>query len=165
MSLSGDRFSFTARVFVSQSQGIRLHLISLPEAYVASLTPGRVRLCCEIKGEVLKRATMPDGAGGRGFMIGQTVMKQLGLAEGDEVPVTVWEDSAPEEVDVPEELAEALRQEPAAAACWAAASPGRQRGLAYRVASARQLQTRADRAVAVVRELLAGPPPRRKRKA
>ena len=59
-------------------------------------------------------------------------------------------------VEVPAELREALRQEPAWRKLWAAQTPGRQRGIAHHVDSARSPETRAARAVEALERLEQG---------
>ena len=135
----------------------------MPEDVAANLPGARARLQIEICGASLSRALRTDRAIGPCFMVGQAQLRSLGLVPGQSVEVSLMADPNPDEVPIPEELAEALAQDPEAAAKWHAATPGRQRGLAYRVDSAKNLQTRADRAIAVLRELHTGPPPRRSR--
>ncbi|HEU4403767.1 MAG TPA: YdeI/OmpD-associated family protein [Polyangiaceae bacterium] len=108
-------------------------------------------------GHPLQRAWQPAGDGRRYVMLGATFCRRAGLAPGDAVTLrfSLVDDG---EVDVPAELAEVLRQEPGWRKLWRALTPGKQRGVAYYVDSARGPETRARRAVDVMRRLEAGEP-------
>ena len=93
------------------------------------------------------------------LLIGRPLARTLRVSLGDRVTVafSLVTDNA---VTIPAEIAEALRQEPAWRSLWDALTPGAQRGLAYRVDSAKLPETRARRAVEVLRDLEDGRPAR-----
>lgn len=103
-------------------------------------------------------------AGGRHFLhVGTDLADAVGITPGAEVTLRfsiVDED----DVALPAELREALRQEPSWRAPWRALTPGQRRGLAYRVDSARGPETRARRAVEVLEAVAAGLPVGRPRR-
>ena len=103
-------------------------------------------------------------SGGRHYlMFGKATAKSLGIALGGKVEVAfrLVDETA---VDLPEELAEALSQEPGWEKHWAALSPGKQRGVAHLVAKIKSPELRAQRAVDLLRGLeegiVPGPPSR-----
>ncbi|MEM6451227.1 MAG: YdeI/OmpD-associated family protein [Cyanobacteria bacterium P01_D01_bin.105] len=59
-------------------------------------------------------------------------------------------------VDVPDLLNQALSQEPQAKATWDRLSPGKRRGLAYRVSSAKTEPTQMRRVAKVIEMLVLG---------
>lgn len=122
----------------------------------------RLRIEADVAGHPVHGAWQP--AGGRWYlMLSKTVLKAAALAVGDVVTVAFRVvDQA--QVDVPEELAAALARDARARRAWEALTPGAQRGMAHRVASAKRAETRAARVVEVVEALREGRrigPPRR----
>ena len=95
-------------------------------------------------------------SGGRHYlMFGRATARSLGLALGDEVDVA-FSIVVDDDVDVPEELAEALSQEPAWTKLWAALTPGKKRGFAHLVGTIKSPDLRAQRAVDLMRALEEG---------
>lgn len=105
-------------------------------------------------------------SGGRHYvMFGRTLAKKLGLALGSKVSLAfdLVDDDV---VDVPPEIAEALRQEPDFRKPWKKLTPGKQRGIAHLVRTVKDPDRRAQRAVDLLRDLERGVvpgPPRRTR--
>jgi uncharacterized protein YdeI (YjbR/CyaY-like superfamily) len=89
--------------------------------------------------ETFEAELRPSGRGGGGHLV--------------EMPVDVARD-----VDVPDELAEALRRDPAAGTAFASLSYTRRREHASAVADAKRPETRARRVERIVQELLQGVP-------
>jgi hypothetical protein len=88
-------------------------------------------------------------------MFGRTAAKALGIALGQQVELA-FSLVSDAEVLVPEELAEALRQEPSWRKAWRALTPGKQRGLCHMVNTAKDPERRAQRAVDILRAVEAG---------
>ena len=105
-------------------------------------------------------------SGGRHYvMFGRALAKKLGLALGARVSLAfdLVDDDV---VDVPAEIAEALRQEPDFRRPWKKLTPGKQRGIAHLVRTVKDPDRRAQRAVDLLRDLERGVvpgPPRRSR--
>jgi hypothetical protein len=126
-------------------------ILPLPAAVVAALGPAR-----RVEGEIaehpvnlaLSRAPVVEGA----FLwTGASLLARVGVAPGDAVEVRL-RPAADDRVDVPDDVSAALLAAGALAA-WDALSPGRRRGLLYRIDSARTAPTRAKRIAAVVAEV------------
>ncbi len=118
-------------------------VVYLPKA-VASKLPldknPRLRINAVISKTLLKGALQPTKKGWY-FMLSNKTLKKLGLAIGDEVKVSfIIADQAA--VDVPDDLLLALAHDPIAQSAWDALTPGRRRGFAYRVDSAKRKETR-----------------------
>lgn len=105
-------------------------------------------------------------ANGRHYvMFGRAAAKSLGLTLGKKVEMAF--DLVPDDdVDLPEELREALEQEPTWKTLWSELTPGKQRGLAHMVRGLKNPDLRALRAVDLLRGLedgvVPGPPKRRR---
>jgi hypothetical protein len=105
-------------------------------------------------------------SGGRHYvMFGRALAKKLGLALGTQVSLA-FDLVNDDEVDVPPELKEALRQEPDFRKAWKKLTPGKQRGIAHLVRTVKDPDRRAQRAVDLLRDLergvVPGPPRRTK---
>jgi len=104
-------------------------------------------------------------AGGRHYlMVGSALARALRVDAGSRVDVAFSIVSG-DDVRVPPEIAEAVRQEPAWRRLWRALRPAEQRRLAHLVDSARTDEVRARRAVELFRGLESGivpGPPRRR---
>lgn len=73
------------------------------------------------------------------------VVAQLGKAAGDAVHVRITLDTAPREVEVPDDLREALSGDAAASAAWDTLAPSCRREYASWIAEAKKADTRARR--------------------
>lgn len=116
----------------------------------------RLRIEADIAGLPVKGAWQP--AGGRWYlMLPKDGIRKAGLGVGSQVEVA-FKVLPQDDVDVPDELAEAIRKNAKARKAWAALSPGKQRGLAHMVASAKRDETRLARVEQVMAVLLGQAP-------
>ena len=92
------------------------------------------------------------------FLLGlnKEVRQGAGVEAGDEVEVAVELDTAPREVDVPAELAAALRADPEAAAAYEKLSFTHRKEYARWVAEAKQQETRQRRVQRALEMIRAG---------
>lgn len=102
--------------------------------------------------------------GRRYILLSKAIAKKIGASAGSRVQVAfdLVED---EEVVVPDEIEEAMRQEADWRALWAKLTPGQRRAASHRVSSAKGESIRADRAIRIFRDLEEGRtpgPPRRR---
>ena len=121
-------------------------VVHLPAEIAAELpfeTSARLRVEADISGLPVKGAWQPSG-GGWYLMLPRMPLRKAGLAVGSAVEVA-FRLLAQDDVDLPAELTALLRDEPAVQAAWKALTPGKQRGLAHMVASARKPETRQAR--------------------
>ncbi|MEL7230462.1 MAG: YdeI/OmpD-associated family protein [Pseudomonadota bacterium] len=79
------------------------------------------------------------------LMVPKAIMAGAGLSVGDTVEVR-FSVADQNHVDMPDELAALLKQDKEFAKRWDALTPGKQRGYAYLVSSAKQSATRVNRA-------------------
>ncbi|RYE93807.1 MAG: DUF1905 domain-containing protein [Myxococcales bacterium] len=157
-SADAPTYTFTAPLEAEQlgnAQFVFIHLPDHLQALPAFAAPGRRRMKGTVAGVPVHRAWQPTREGRRYLMLSAAICQQAGLSPGD--PVTVSFSLVDDDhVEVPAELREALRQEPAWRRRWAAQTPGRQRGIAHHVDSARSPETRAARAVEALERLEQG---------
>ena len=155
--------SFEAPIVRHDVGTYRYTVVFLPEALRASLgVQGRVRTSGELNDVPFTGAWQP--VRGRWYlMLSRPLLSDAGARIGD-IASLRFRLEPPDTVEVPEALQSALDADAEAATLWAALRPGQQRGLAHRVASAKQHTTVARRLAEVTRLLIEGgpfgPPPR-----
>jgi len=116
----------------------------------------RLRIEADISGVAVKGAWQPS-AGRWYLMLPKSPIKKAGITIGSVVEVA-FRLLPQDEVDVPPELSVALQVAPKARKAWSALSAGKQRGLAYMVASAKRPETKQARVAQVVAVLLGEAP-------
>lgn len=124
--------------------------VYLPDDLARELLRGRSRL--RVRGEVneLPFAGAWQPSNGRYYLLlSRTMCRAGGFGVGDRIDVRCRIDD-PDAVTVPAELERALVVNPEAMNAWQALTPGRRRGLAHLVASAKTAGTVAKRVDAVV---------------
>jgi hypothetical protein len=114
----------------------------------------RLRMSGEIGDVPFRGAWQP--VRGRWFvMLSKAALREAGLSPGDIASVRFRvEDQA--EVELPDLLRRALETDAAACAGWKALTPGKRRGLAHRIASARTAPTASRRLAEVLAALRGG---------
>lgn len=120
-------------------------------------THPRLRIAGEIGGRGFSGALMPSG-GRHYLMVPKDIRTRQGLGLGDVITVRFAVDDQ-DRVEVPQELADMLEEHEELAELWSALTPGRQRGFAYRVSSAKTPETRARRVEEVLGHILEGKGP------
>lgn len=126
-------------------------ILRLPPEAAASLAGSR-----RVEGEIAEHPvnlapTRMPGVDGPFLWAGQSLLDRIGLTPGQ--PVEVRLRPAPDNaVDVPDDVTAALL---AAGAIdqWQALTPGKQRGLLYRIGTAKTAPTRAKRIADLIRTL------------
>ncbi len=126
----------------------------VPDSAVEALGSGRrPPVVVTINGGHSYRSTVAV-MGGRNLVgVSAENRAAAGVAGGDTIDVDLELDTAPREVEVPDDLAEALRAVPAADRAFAALSPSGQRRHVLSVTGAKAAETRARRIASVVAEL------------
>lgn len=149
-----ERISFEA-VLESRSKIGGGHYVRVPAAVTAFFgTKGRVRVLGEMNGVEVDRALIPNGEGGHEIVVGTDVRKKTKSEAGMKVRLDIYRNPAPDEIEIPEELVEAITMEPEAMAKFARMTPGMKRNMAYWVNSGKLPETRAKRAVEILRRLM-----------
>lgn len=147
-----DTFSFVAPVLVHET-GFRQHYLPLPSDVDAAMkAAGARRVIATLNGHTIRRGIQSRTASGRHLALSRDLMRTLGVAYGELVEVDLKADPDPDHVDLGE-LAAALEADPEAKARFDTFTPGKQRGLAHYVTSAKRPETRESRAEEIAHKL------------
>ena len=120
-------------------------------------TKGRVRVQGTVNGVAVDRALMPQKSGVHIIILGGDIRRAAGIKrEGDRVQVEFWKHPTPDQLDLPEELAETLDFLPEMKAAWDKLTPGMKRSMCYWVGSAKTEATRAKRVAELLRRFEVG---------
>jgi hypothetical protein len=132
--------------------------VELPADVLEALGGGkRFRVTGTLNGVEFASSTMPTGGGRVALGLHKATREQAGVAAGDRVTLTVERDERPREVDVPEELREALAGDPEAAAQFERLAFTHRREYAQWVAEAKRPETRARRVAETLQRLRGSP--------
>ncbi len=142
-----ESVSFVGEI-VRLDTGLRHHVLPVPDAVGSAWRKAKIRrLVGTLNGQPVKRALQSHADGGFFLLLGQVLLRELGLKRGSRVQVVLGPDPEPEALDIPEEFALVLAQDEAARTRWESLTLGMQRSLAYYVSSAKQEPTRIKRAL------------------
>lgn len=150
-------YQFEAKIMRRVMGNMVFHVVYLPaslrkELRVPLKENPRLRVEGELNGRRFNLALQPSG--GRWYLLlANKFLRTCKLKLGERVLVQ-FEIADQEAVDVPKELDFALRASEMAASRWAQLSAGKKRGLAYRVSSAKRIDTRERRVEEVIDSLL-----------
>jgi hypothetical protein len=136
---------------------LRYTVVYLPASLAATLPFAehpRLRIEADVGGVPIRGAWQPSPQG-RYLMLPRAFLRTHGFAVGDVVEVAFRID-AQDAVEIPPELSAVLAARRPIARAWAERTPGVQRGMAHRIASAKKPETRAARLAEVVEALRTG---------
>lgn len=153
--MSGTALTFRSIV---QLHGKTATGIPVPEDVIARLGSKRPPVRVTVGGYTYRTTIAPMG-GQFLISVSADVRAHAGIAAGDEVAVTVEPDTAPREVTVPADLAEALAHDATAATFFAGLSYSQKSWYVLQVESAKRAETRVARVVKMVEMLCAGRKP------
>jgi len=131
------------------------HFVRVPATVTEFFgTKGRVRVLGTMNGTEVDRALIPDGEGGHEIIVGTEVRRKTKAEEGRKMVIEIYRNPNPDAIDIPEELTEAINLEPEAIRKFAKMTPGMKRNMAYWVNSGKLPETRAKRAVEILRRIM-----------
>ncbi|WP_046242629.1 YdeI/OmpD-associated family protein [Hymenobacter terrenus] len=147
-------FTFRAELVTDGDARMQTQVVPVPPDVVAELggRPNQ-RVLATINGHCLRRGLLPRADGSRYLLLGKLACRTYGFRVGDELTIALTADPNPNQVDLPEELAEGLEAWPEAGAQFARLTPGRQRSIAYRIDSAKRPETRLQRTMQELEQL------------
>ncbi|MGB0065855.1 MAG: YdeI/OmpD-associated family protein [Terracidiphilus sp.] len=119
-------------------------------------TKGRVPVVGTMNGFAFRNSLMPEGNGTHRMMVGKELQAGAKARAGDVVSVVLERDDEERSVDVPAELAAALKRNKQAAAFFASLTPSCKSEYAGWISTAKQVETRVKRAAKAVEMLTAG---------
>ncbi len=93
------------------------------------------------------------GSGNTGIMINKTIRTKLGIFEGTRLRVRLSKDESEYGLEMPEELAELMRQDEEGDRLFHALTDGKRRSLIYVVSSVKNSERRIERAIRVIEHL------------
>ncbi len=112
------------------------------------------RVICLINDQIeLRSSLMPKKEGGSYLLINNEVRKKLNIELGSEVRIQLQKDRSQYGIETPEELMVLLDQEPEASRLFHDLTPGKQRSLMYLVNKVKNVDSRLNKALAIVHHL------------
>jgi len=150
--------AFTAEIVDHDvgSERYRYTVVFVPDAVKADLPLAqfpKLRIAGEVDDHPIDAAFTPV-RGEHYILLSKRLLAAIGKRLGDTVELR-FRIADQDAVEVPERLAAALERDAGIRALWAAATPGKQRALAYMVASAKRAATQ-DQRIAKVAAVLRG---------
>jgi hypothetical protein len=129
--------------------------VRVPHAVVRALTSdGGRRVIRSLNGSAEHQcALIPHGEGDYVLVVNTRWLRTLGLGPGDSINVRLRKDQSRYGLPVPEEFAEALRQDREGNRLFHALSPGRRRTLLHLVGTVKRPDLRALRASVILQHL------------
>jgi len=119
-------------------------------------TNGRVPVAGTMNGFAFRNSLVPEGDGTHRMMVGKELRTGSKARAGDIVSVVLKRDDKERSVDVPPELAAALKKNKPAASFFATLSPSCKAEYATWISAAKQAETRTSRAAKATELLTAG---------
>lgn len=153
--MSDYPFRFEAKVKLLQFENFSLSVAVLPKKLESKLPLKqlpRLRITGEINGIRFEGALQPTKQGWY-LMVSRRLLKICGSAVGEKVTVD-FDIADQDAVEIPDELRFALDADDEAASRWNALTPGKRRGFAYRIASAKRPETRERRVEEMIQLLM-----------
>lgn len=144
--LPADLVAFAGPV-LRHDGGMRMHYVPIPPGVYAAIGAPRI-VVGRIEGERFRRAVQARRTNPH-LALGRAVLRELGLSYGATAHVEMAAAPDPDAVHLPDELVEALAQDPAAAERFYSFTPGAQRSLAVHVSGAKRPETRVKRALEI----------------
>jgi hypothetical protein len=116
----------------------------------------RIAVCGTVNGFAFRNSIMPTGDGGHEMMFAKALQQGAGAVAGDVVEVYMEADLEPRKVEVPNDLAEALRGDARAEELFAKASFSCQKEFVVWIEEAKRAETRQRRIANTLLMLHAG---------
>ena len=130
------------------------HLVDVPPEVVEALGgKGRIPVTATFDG-VPYRGSIVRMGGGAVLGVQKAIMAEAGVRVGDSLTVVVRNDEAPREVEVPQDLADALARSDPARAAFEGLSFSHRREYVRSITEAKRADTRARRVERTIRALL-----------
>jgi len=142
---SAPDFAFTTVLAERGPTGLWPHLFLSPEASAWLGRRGMVDLIVNVNGVMFRRTARPDGAGGHFVVFNAEMRERSGVEPGDRVRVGLAADHAPNVVNTPRELEQALESDPAARSAYGSMPPSHRHAYVQFVQEAKRPETKVRR--------------------
>jgi Bacteriocin-protection, YdeI or OmpD-Associated/Domain of unknown function (DUF1905) len=130
------------------------HLVEIPADVVAKLGGrGRIAVTATFDGIPYSGSIVSMGGSKRVLGVRRAILAEAGKGPGDTLTVVVRNDDAPRSVEIPDELAKALRANEAARTYFESLSYTHRREYADHVTEAKKAETRTRRAARTIESL------------
>lgn len=148
MAVYGHCFEAPVERFgVGRTRKVWYTVIFLPHDFANTMhdpLPSRFRIEGEVNDYPITGAFIPAGDGRRYIILSPDLLKETGLQIGDLADVRFAIDD-PDRVEIPPELAKALKENQDLNTAWQGLTPGRKRGISHFINTAKTLATRHRR--------------------
>jgi hypothetical protein len=148
--------TFRAQLERPEGVGTWTYLRIPPAVMAAYEARGQVKVTGTIEGHPFRGSAMPRGDGTHFLVVNKTIRDAIGAHAGASVEVTLEADSAPRDVDVPLDLAQALAADQPACQRFAALSYSHQKEYIDWIEAARKPETRTRRIQATLERVTTG---------
>lgn len=129
------------------------HYLPIPEEVARQFIEGENRrVVCHIGDLSIHSALMP-GKGGWFILINKDIRAKLGVEEGDKLSISLEKETAEYGMPMPEEMMVLLDQDEAGSRYFHALTPGKQRSLIYIVSKVKNIDSRINKALAILDHL------------
>ncbi|MCA9212118.1 MAG: DUF1905 domain-containing protein [Planctomycetales bacterium] len=143
-----------ATMLSRQESGLRYHYLPIPPGIAdAYAEQGIRRVIATVNGVPIRRGMQRTADGEHFVVVNGDMMRTFGAGVGDIVTVELAPDPEPDHIDMAIEFVEVLEMDEEVAARFYSFSPGKQRGLALYVSSAKREETRIKRALELAYKL------------
>ncbi|MFK7844503.1 MAG: YdeI/OmpD-associated family protein [Rhodothermales bacterium] len=147
-------YDFNAPLLKSINGFLKQHYAPVPvEIAEAVIKTGSRRVIVVINGKTIRRAVQNSKHGEFFMLLGQSLLKEIGVVLGDDLAISLKPDPDPDFVELGEEFAEVLEMDEAASTRFFSFTPGKQRGLATHVNGAKREETRIKRALEIAHKI------------
>ena len=119
--------------------------VRIPFDVEAALGKKRVRVDARIDGERYRGTLVRMGTPCHILIVLKEIRQKIGKGAGDEVEVTVEEDTAPRQVEIPEDLRQAMEENPGTAALFEKLSHTHKKEYVTAILEAKRIETRRVR--------------------
>jgi hypothetical protein len=138
-------FAFSTVLAERGPTGLWPHLFLSPEASAWLGRRGMVDLIVNVNGVMFRRTARPDGAGGHFVVFNAEMRERSGVEPGDRLRVGLAADHAPNVVNTPRELEQALESDPAARSAYGSMPPSHRHAYVQFVQEAKRPETKVRR--------------------
>ncbi|WP_167855427.1 YdeI/OmpD-associated family protein [Hymenobacter fodinae] len=157
-----DVISFEAYLEHGGPSFMPTQIVVVPPLVLVALGGTTKRVVGTLNGLPVRLGLLAQPGGGRYLMVNKDLCRAVGVQVGQQVQLHLSPDPEPDRVDLPAELAEAFEAWPEAGEQFEKLSGSMRRAVAQHIATARQAETRARRAVEITERLARGGHPFRK---
>ena len=151
--MNDHRTEYTGKI-ERLTDGYKHHYVSVPDDFAEEMkSKGARRVVATINGHEVRRAINSRKDGRRFLILGQPLLKEIGVKLGDTVKVELRQDMQPDKVDMVEEFKAVLDTDEEAAERFYSFPPGKRRSLELYVSTAKSTDARIKRALELAEKI------------